>query len=270
MFLLKLWLLFVCGECLFWQRQPFGLMSMTDECFHENSHIIQCENRESKKEENEEKRRSREKWDGKERRRVMSLVQVNERWKHKEAVLGCGGLNREDWQKQSSSIVGCLNLHRCCYTPSTPHQSPLMISNITQSFVIALELNQHCSLWLTLLSFNCLEIQILLQIFFIQSQLGLVRGEGLSFWLKLTHWQQNIASATTQLRRICYLPIYRKVGCIVGRHERWNGATCLHWNTINHVGFCACLTRMFQNNNTRPPEPSHTHPNTNSDTCLRI
>lgn len=135
----------------------------------------------------------------------LRLVQVNERWKHKEAVWGCGGLNREDWQKQSSSTVGCLNLHRCCYTPSTPHQSPLMICNITQSFVIALEPTRHCSLWLTLLSFNCLETHILCRNV-IQSQLGLVR-EQLSFWLKLTHWQQNILSATTQLRRIC-LPAF--------------------------------------------------------------
>lgn len=136
----------------------------------------------------------------------LSLVQVNERWKHKEAVWGCGGLNREDWQKQSSSTVGRLNLHCCCYTPSAPHQSPLMISNITQSFVIALEPNRHCSLWLTLVSFNCLEIHILCRNV-IQSQPGLVRGEGLLFWLKLTRWQQNILSATTQTRRIC-LPAY--------------------------------------------------------------
>ena len=77
-------------------------------------------------------------WDGKRRGGVwLSLVQVNERWKYKEAVWGCGGSNREDWQKQSSSTLGCLNLQCCCYTPSTPHQSPLMTSNITQSFVIA-------------------------------------------------------------------------------------------------------------------------------------
>lgn len=44
----------------------------------------------------------------------LSPVQVNERWKHKEAVWGCGALNRKDWQKQSSSTVGCLNLQRCC------------------------------------------------------------------------------------------------------------------------------------------------------------
>lgn len=143
---------------------------------------------------------------GRRKRERLSLVQINERWKHKEAVQGWGDLNREDWQKQSSSTVGCLNLHRCCSTPSTPLQSPLMISNVTQSFVIALEPNQHCSLWLTLLSFNCLETYIHRRNF-IQSQLGLGGGEGLSFWLKLTHWQQNVLSAITQLRRMS-LPVY--------------------------------------------------------------
>lgn len=187
----------VCLD-LFLQRRPFGWMSLTDELFLDNTHTqTQCENRKSEEEKNKgqkikkkqcremanEMRRRGEEW--------LSLVQVNERWKHKEAVWGCGGLNRKDWQKQSSSTVGCLNLHRCCYTPSTPHQSSLMISNITQSFVIALELNQHGSPWLTFLSFNCLEIHILGRNV-IQSQLGLVRGEGLSFWLNPSRWQQNI------------------------------------------------------------------------------
>lgn len=198
--LLKLWLLFVRGECLVWQSQPFGWMSLTDELLLDNS---QCESRESKEEENEKRKRRRKRrmrWEGGE---WLSHVQVNERWKHKEAVWGCRGLNREDWQKQSSSTVGCLNLHLCCYTPSTPHQSPLMISNITQSFVIALERNRHCSLWLTLIQLprNSCRIHSCRNV--IQSQLGLVRGEGPSFWLKLTHWQQHILSATTQLRRIC-------------------------------------------------------------------
>lgn len=132
----------------------------------------------------------------------------------------------------------------------TPHQSPLMISNITQSFVIALEPNRHCSLWLTLLSFNCLETHILCRNV-IQSQLGLERGEGLSSWLKLTRWQQNILSATTQLRRICLAAYLQEVmmhcGALWGWHERLNGGTCLHRNTTNHVGFCACLSRLYQN-----------------------
>ncbi len=172
------------------------------------SSTSQCEKKREQRGREWRKRRRRERANEMGRRggERLSLVQVNERWKHKEAAWGCGGLNREGWQKQSSSTVGCLNLHRCCYTPSTPHQSPLMTSNITQSFVMALEPNQHCSLWLTLLSFNCLETHILCRNV-IQSQLGLVWGAGLSLWLKLTHWQQNILPATTQSRRIC-LPAY--------------------------------------------------------------
>lgn len=119
---------------------------------------------------------------------------------------GGGDVNREDWQKQSSSTVGCLNLHRCCSTPSTPLQSPLMISNVTQSFVIALEPNQHCSLWLTLLSFNCLETYILCRNV-IQSQLGLEEEKGSHSGWNWQHWQQNILSAMAQLRRIS-LPAY--------------------------------------------------------------
>lgn len=163
--------------------------------------------RESKKGEREAMQGQGE-LDGKERRRVIEPCASKWVMKTQRGTtgVGVGGLNREDWQKQSSSTFECLNLHRCCYTPSTPHHSPLMISNITQSFVIALEPNQHCSLWLTLLSFNCLETHTLRRNV-IQSQLGLVRGEGPSFWLKLTRWQQNILSATAQLRRMC-LPVY--------------------------------------------------------------
>lgn len=186
----------------------------------------------------------------------ISPVEVNERWKYKEAVRRCGGLNREDWQKQSSSAVGWLNLHHCSYTLSSPHQSPLMISNITQSFVIGLKPNWRCSPWLTLLSFNCLNIHILCRNV-IQSQLGLLNGEGLSFWLKPTRWQQNILSAQSRGGSSCQ-PIYRKSWCIVGWHERLNGGTCLCQNTTNHVGFCACLSGIHQTV-AELLEHSHTH-----------
>lgn len=119
-----------------------------------------------------------------------------------------------------------------------------MISNITQSFVIALEPNWHCSPWLTLLSFNCIHIRILCRNVN-QSQLGLLNGEGLSFWLKQTRWQQNILSAHSRGGSSCQ-PIYRKPWCIVGRHERLNGGTCLCQNTTDHVGFCACLSRIHR------------------------
>lgn len=234
-------------------------MYLTDGLFLDSS---QWENRKRKEEENEvEKKRCREKENEMGRRggEWLSLVQINERWKHKEAVWGCGGLNREDWQKQSSSTVGCLNLHCCCYTPSTPHQSPLMISNITQSFVIALEPNRHCSPWLTLLLFNRLEIHILGRNV-IELQLGLVRGEGLSFWLKLTRWQQNILSATTQSRRIC-LPAYLQevvMYCGVTWKIEWRHLSSPQEKT-NHVGFCACLSRMYQNMAKHTPTRAFTH-----------
>lgn len=217
-------------------------MSPSDELFLDNS---QCEKRER------ERREGKKEGAGKKtaneigrREEWTSPVEANERWKYKEAVWRCGGLNRQDWQKQSSSAVECLNLHHCSYTPSSPHQSPLMISNITQSFVIALEPNWHCSPWLTLLSFNCIHICILCRNV-IQSQLGLLNGEGLSFWLKLTRWQQNILSAHSRGGSSCQ-PIYRKPWCIVGRHERLNGGTCLCQNTTDHVGFCACLSRIHR------------------------
>lgn len=47
-----------------------------------------------------------------------------------------GGANTEDWQKQSSSTVWCLNLHCLRYTPVTHHRSTLMTSNLTQGFGI--------------------------------------------------------------------------------------------------------------------------------------
>lgn len=183
-------------------------MSLTDELFLDSSH---WERRERKREENE----AMQGWgelDVKERRRMIEPCAS--KWEMKTqrgtAWVGGGGLNRGDWQKQSASTVACLNLHRCRYTHSTPHQSRLMISNITQSFVIVLEPNQHCSLWLTLLSFNRLETHTLCRNI-IQSQLGWGRVEGLSIWLKLTCWQQNILPATTQLRRMSLTVYLREV-----------------------------------------------------------
>lgn len=245
--LLKLWFLFVQGECLsqFVLTKPSIWMDVSVWWAVPWQFTVW---EERKREERGKERRGGKKngeWDGTKRREEwMSPVEANERWKYKEAVRRCGGLNRQDWQKQSSSAVECLNLHHCSYTPSSPHQSPLMISNITQSFVIALEPNWHCSPWLTLLSFNCIHIRILCRNVN-QSQLGLLNGEGLSFWLKQTRWQQNILSAHSRGGSSCQ-PIYRKPWCIVGRHERLNGGTCLCQNTTDHVGFCACLSRIHR------------------------
>lgn len=245
--LLKLWFLFVQGECLsqFVLTKPSIWMDVSVWWAVPWQFTVW---EERKREERGKERRGGKKngeWDGTKRREEwISPVEANERWKYKEAVRRCGGLNRQDWQKQSSSAVECLNPHHCSYTPSSPHQSPLMISNITQSFVIALEPIWHCSPWLTLLSFNCIHIRILCRNVN-QSQLGLLNGEGLSFWLKQTRWQQNILSAHSRGGSSCQ-PIYRKPWCIVGRHERLNGGTCLCQNTTDHVGFCACLSRIHR------------------------
>ena len=199
-------------------------MSLTDELFLDNS---QCEERREQRGRQNATRGEKANETGGRGAEWLSLVQVNERWKHKEAVWGCGGLNREDWQKQSSSTVGCLNLHRCCYTPSAPHQSSLMISNITQSFVIALEPKRHCSLWLTLLSFNCLETHILCRNV-IQSLLGFGKRSRALILAKNWHAGSKIFCLPQPSRGgSAWQPIYRKSWCIVGRHERLNGGTCL-------------------------------------------
>ena len=120
---------------------------------------------------------------GKVGRRVIEACASKWEMKTQRGTTRVGvGLEREDWQKLSSSTVGCLNLHDCCYTPFGPHSSPLMISNTTQSSVMALEANKHRSLWPTSHSFKCLETRIIGRNG-TQSQLGLVRVEGPSFWL---------------------------------------------------------------------------------------
>lgn len=266
--LLKLWLRFVRGECLVWQSQPFGWMSLTDELLLDNS---QCESRESKEEESEERKRRREKANEMGRRggEWLSHVQVNERWKHKEAVWGCGGLNREDWQKQSSSTVGCLNLHRCCYTPSTPQQSPLMISNITQSFVIALEPNRHCSLWLTLIQLP-------------RNSYPLQKYYSIAAWLGKRRRALILAKTDTLAATyfVCHntveedLPASLFTGSrdvLWGDMKDWMAAPAFTETQLIMSAFApACQGCINTYPSTRPLEHSHTHPNTNSNTCLRI
>lgn len=79
----------------------------------------------------------------------------------------------------------------------------------------------------------------------IQSQLGWVRVEGLSIWLKLTRWQQNILPATTQLRRMCLTVYLREVVMYCGATWKTEWWHLPPWNTTNHVSFCACLSRVY-------------------------
>lgn len=119
--------------------------------------------------------------------------------------------------------------------PLLTTNSPLMISNITQSFVIALELNQHCSPRLALLSFNCLEIHILCSNV-IQSQRGLARREGLFLLVKpVTLAGKYFACHDTVEEDLPRQPVHRKPWCIVGWHERLNGGTCLRRGAAAHL-----------------------------------